>query len=332
MSNRILISVIIPTFNSADTLLLTLESLKKQNFSMEQFEVLVIDDGSTDNTYDLVKKYLDEKILKLRYFKQNNSGCGMARNLGLRNIKSNVVAFTDADCIVDDNWLATIHKSIVVDNNTIISGYTYTKEVLYFPWKTAPVDVNQSGVTANLAINYNNLNGILFSEKFSFLVGDDLDFVMRIENLGYSVKHLSEMRVMHPPHINTLRKIIKRLAHRSNEVLLHSLYGDRVTSSFSWPFRPICRISPVTVLYFSSIILMVCLIFTNNFKYIILIIAVASIFYIFYFYKFTVLNNLNNEKVPIKYRFKMLIYIFVYIPFFILARISGSIKHRHLMI
>jgi glycosyltransferase involved in cell wall biosynthesis len=91
MSDRPLVSVIIPTFNRAAYLPETLQSLQRQTLS--DFEVIVVDDGSTDNTAPLVK----ERYPSVRYFYQENAGPAAARNRGLCEARGRFVSFLDSD-------------------------------------------------------------------------------------------------------------------------------------------------------------------------------------------------------------------------------------------
>lgn len=86
------ISVIIPAYNSQDTILETIESVQKQTFS--DFEILVIDDGSQDETVEVVNSIDDERI-KVNSFK--NGGVSLARNRGISLAKGEYIAFMDAD-------------------------------------------------------------------------------------------------------------------------------------------------------------------------------------------------------------------------------------------
>jgi len=109
------ISVIIPVHNAEKTIESTLNSLIKQTDS--NYEIIVVDDASTDNSVKIASKY------KLRIFElKEQSGPAYARNFGARNAEGGIVAFTDADCIAENNWLSLIRKHIVEKNKEIITG------------------------------------------------------------------------------------------------------------------------------------------------------------------------------------------------------------------
>jgi len=86
-----LVSVIIPTYNRANYLQEALESVFRQNY--HNFEIIVVDDGSTDDTRKIIDKYQD----KIKYFWQDNSGPSVARNLGIKNSQGELIAFLDSD-------------------------------------------------------------------------------------------------------------------------------------------------------------------------------------------------------------------------------------------
>jgi glycosyltransferase involved in cell wall biosynthesis len=90
-----LVSVIIPTYNSASYIVESLQSIFKQSY--ENFEIIVIDDGSTDNTEEVLQPY--QKVI--RYIKKANAGPSSARNLGINLARGEFIAFQDAD----DLWL-----------------------------------------------------------------------------------------------------------------------------------------------------------------------------------------------------------------------------------
>lgn len=85
------VSIIIPTYNRYQFLLEAITSVFHQTY--QDFEIIVVDDGSTDNTEDILCNFDD----RVRYFKQKNSGSAVARNRGILNSKGNYIAFLDSD-------------------------------------------------------------------------------------------------------------------------------------------------------------------------------------------------------------------------------------------
>ena len=89
------ISVIIPAYNAERTIQETIESVQKQTFT--DFEIVIVDDGSTDRTFDIIQKIADPRI---RCFSYENGGVAAARNRGISNAKGEFISFIDAD----DMW------------------------------------------------------------------------------------------------------------------------------------------------------------------------------------------------------------------------------------
>jgi glycosyltransferase involved in cell wall biosynthesis len=93
------VSVVIAAYNSAALLAGCLEALGRQTMPPENFELIVVDDGSTDDTRQVCER------AGARYIYQENQGPAVARNLGVREARGEVVAFTDADCLPEPDWL-----------------------------------------------------------------------------------------------------------------------------------------------------------------------------------------------------------------------------------
>lgn len=144
------VSVIIPTFNRSHLIGKTIDSVLNQTY--RNFEIIVIDDGSTDNTREVVRSYGDV----VRYFKQTNSGVAAARNTGIAMSEGEYISFLDSD----DTFLP--------DNLEIKMAFfkNHTNESwVYSDWQYVDErgDLLQTG---SQKYNYANrqLNGIIFNE------------------------------------------------------------------------------------------------------------------------------------------------------------------------
>ncbi len=124
-----MISIIIRTYNRAILLKLCLNSLLKQEFPKNKFEIIIVDDGSSDKTKQIVSSF-KRKFLNLKYFKhKNNLGVAASRNTGIKNSSFNLVAFVADDYILPKNYLETI-KSYFGGKNSfdVMSFDIQTKE------------------------------------------------------------------------------------------------------------------------------------------------------------------------------------------------------------
>src|ERR1700722_7130693 len=93
------LSVIIPTYNRKDVLAKALEGYLAQSLPQLIDELLIVDDGSTDDTESMVREFSRRSPITIRYLKQANKGPATARNLGIREARSSIVLFTDSDIV-----------------------------------------------------------------------------------------------------------------------------------------------------------------------------------------------------------------------------------------
>lgn len=101
-------SIIIPSYNRADLILNTIESVLQQSF--EDFELIVVDDGSTDNTDEVVKSITDSRF---SYHKKKNSERGATRNFGIKKAKGKYISFIDSDDLMYSNALQNAYEHLV---------------------------------------------------------------------------------------------------------------------------------------------------------------------------------------------------------------------------
>lgn len=112
-----LISIIVPVFNAQNYIEKCIKSIICQTYI--DWELLLVDDGSTDSSYEICKKYINKKI---NVFHKNNGGVSSARNYGLKKSKGDYIVFIDADDYVDKNYLKNLYDNIR-DNDLVVSGY-----------------------------------------------------------------------------------------------------------------------------------------------------------------------------------------------------------------
>lgn len=114
-------SIIIPTYNRAHCILKTIESVMVQDF--DQWEIILVDDGSTDETESVIKNLNNPKI---RYFKKENGERGAARNFGAKLAKGNFINFFDSDDLMYPFHLSEAYKELIKNPHI---------KCLCFPWE-----------------------------------------------------------------------------------------------------------------------------------------------------------------------------------------------------
>lgn len=95
-----MVSIVLPTYKESNQLIKTINNVLEQTFS--NFELIVVEDGSTDNTQQIIEQIDDERLVYIRYNK--NKGACHARNVGVKNSKYPIIAFQDSDDLWKPNY------------------------------------------------------------------------------------------------------------------------------------------------------------------------------------------------------------------------------------
>ncbi|VTT88135.1 glycosyl transferase, family 2 [Halorubrum sp. DM2] len=104
------VSVVIPVYNDPDGIEATLDSLRRQSFPADRYEVIVADNGSTDETRDVVREFLGAFDGLRLIVEDDVQGSYAARNAGIRATTGDVIAFVDADMVVDPGWIEAVAR------------------------------------------------------------------------------------------------------------------------------------------------------------------------------------------------------------------------------
>lgn len=113
-------SIIIPTYNRADFIAKTIQSVLNQTYT--NFEIIVVDDGSTDNTQEIVEAINDNRI---HYFRKENAERGAARNFGTKKAIGDYINFFDSDDLAYENHLDTAYQFIEKNNYPPVFAFHY---------------------------------------------------------------------------------------------------------------------------------------------------------------------------------------------------------------
>ncbi|SKC77243.1 glycosyltransferase family 2 protein [Ohtaekwangia koreensis] len=144
----ILISVVIPTYNRAGYIGDTIQSVLKQQYT--NFELIIVDDGSTDNTEAVVFSFKDDRI---KYFKKSNAERAAARNFGVQKANGSYITFLDSDDLLKSNHLSEAIDFINENADAVIFhlGYNVIQPngTIIYPWKALPDPVNEKLVEGN---------------------------------------------------------------------------------------------------------------------------------------------------------------------------------------
>lgn len=116
-----MISVIIPTLNRADLLNQTLSSISRQTLSRDRFEVIVVDNGSTDNTAEVVRTFAKNEM-PIRYVLETSPGLHAGRHRGMKEAVGSILTYADDDIQAFPEWLETIKQCFADERIAIVGG------------------------------------------------------------------------------------------------------------------------------------------------------------------------------------------------------------------
>ncbi len=216
-------SVIIPCYNVEDSILQTLECLKNQTF--KNFEVILINDGSIDNTLDILENFYldqDKKIVN-----QLNKGLGAARNAGIKESNGEFIALLDADDLWFDEKLEKVYNFIIKNNSVVVCHNEYVvnsknellKKSFYGPHtKFEDLFFNHNCLSPSaVTMKKSILDKIgLFTENIKLHGVEDYDLWLRMGldniNIDYFADFLGSY-VIHGDNMSTEYKFFKRIEY-----------------------------------------------------------------------------------------------------------------------
>lgn len=187
-SKKPFFSIITPLYNKEDYIANTLKSVLNQNF--KDFEIIIIDDGSTDDSIKVVSQFKDPRIIKIR---QDNKGVSIARNLGIKHAKGDYIALLDADDLWKTDFLDSIYELITIYKDSLLfaTGYASFYEGQKINLNSNVIKPNQNELVTNYFERQKNLYASssfachksvfdtigMFNEKVNY--GEEEDFAIR---------------------------------------------------------------------------------------------------------------------------------------------------------
>ena len=236
-----LCSVIICTYNRSPVLARALRSLARQSFAAGDFEVVVVDDGSTDNTAEVCEGMRLE-LPHLRYIATGkNEGLARARNRGVAAAAGEYLLFTDDDCIASEHWVEYLRDAL--DNRPIIAGAVSCTTSHFFklchhiaqfhdymPGQKAGSKEMLAG--ANMAFRRSVIND-LGGFREDIKCADDMELALRARVKGYLVFFEPRAMVTHDPERTTLKDVVRyAVKHASTTIRIRNYYGAILKTPF----------------------------------------------------------------------------------------------------
>ena len=208
-----IISLITPTFNRENELTPLIESLSNQTIDSSLFELIIVDDGSTDNTKSIILKHKKNISYSVNYIFQNNSGPGEARNNGLRHSKGNLILFIDSDCEADCRWLEIIYNEFLSNPFDSFGGPDGSKNNFSLLQKAIDFSMTSFLTTGGMRGHSKNMLSRFYPRTHNMGItrevyekiggfgklrhGQDIEYSNRIIKNKFSIRFISDALVFH---------------------------------------------------------------------------------------------------------------------------------------
>ncbi|MBU2560047.1 glycosyltransferase [archaeon] len=261
MSSKARVSVIVPNRSGEETIEECLKAAFTSDF--KNFEVVLVDDASTDNSLEIVSNY-PVKLIELK----EHAGVSAARNTGARNANGDVLLFIDADCILEPDALALVERS--VSDETPIIGGTYTRipfdsKNFFSTFQSIFINYSETRAAAPdyiaahcLAIKrevFEKSKGFIEDSYIGVAAGvEDVEFCHRLKKAGYTLKMNPDILVRHIFNFNFSRSM-KNAFKKSRIWTMYSLHNkdvlsDSGTASRGLKFNVVCCFSSIVFALF----------------------------------------------------------------------------------
>ena len=207
-------SFIIPVYNRPDEILELLHSFTALKTGLS-YEIVIVEDGSSITSKDIVDTYKDK--LDISYYFKENSGPGDSRNYGMQKAKGNYYIILDSDCILPENYLTEVEKSLENEYVDCFGGpdaahdsFSNLQKAINFAMTsfitTGGIRGNKNSVDKFQPRSFNmgiSKDAFIASKGFGHIhPGEDPDLSIRLWNLGYKTKLIPEAKVYHKRRIS----------------------------------------------------------------------------------------------------------------------------------
>lgn len=225
-------SVVIPTYNRKSKLPECLEALSRQSYPKESYEIVVVSDGSTDGTNELLQECQKNAQFKLELVFQNNQGVSGARNAGIKKARGEIVCFTDDDCIAEKDWLENLVKNYTDERIGCVGGMINSYPAKSFVEKYADRKklLNQENflvcgpaITSNTSYRREILLDVGGFDP-DLTISEDGDLGIRVKLKGFSSVYARDAVIFHKHRANLKSFLIQQYKWHAGRSRLNKKY------------------------------------------------------------------------------------------------------------
>ena len=240
-------SIIIPVYNRPDEISELLESLVKSDFTKE-YEIVIVEDGSTKDCKEEVEKFKDK--LNLSYYYKENSGPGDSRNFGMRKAKGNYFIIFDSDCIIPNHYLTEVDNELTSNYVDCFGGSDAALESFSDIQKAINFAMTSFFTTGGIRGGSEKLNKFqprsfnMGISKKAFEAsngfgnihpGEDPDLTIRLWKLGFETKLFPKAFVYHKRRIDWNKFSVQVTKFGKARPILNSWYPEYSKMTFFFP-------------------------------------------------------------------------------------------------
>lgn len=238
------VSVVVPVYNGQATLPQCLDSLLQLRYPADRLELIVVDNASTDGTPAILRHLGD----KFRIMREEKRGAGAARNCGIRAARGDCIALTDADCVVDPDWLVELIQPLAdpgvgVSGGRILSVEPCNRierfgERIHDHRRALEEYVPPYAISMNWVSRRSTLLQVgLFDE--ALLRGQDVDLAWRIHAAGFRLVYRHSALVYHRNERSLRGLLAEGLVHGYNAVAVRRKHATSLRAKTAGRYSPL---------------------------------------------------------------------------------------------
>ena len=289
---KLLFSLIIPVYNRPNEIDELLNSLVKQTY-INSFEVIVVEDGSTNSSEEIIKNY--SKKINLKYFFKENSGAGESRNFGMQKASGNYFIIFDSDCIIPPNYLVEVENTLIKNYTDAFGGadaahesFTNIQKAINYSmtsfFTTGGIRGNKKAVdkfqprSFNLGISKTAFEATKGFSKMK--IGEDIDLTFRLWEHNFETQFIESAFVYHKRRASFKQFFKQTFAFGKGRPFLNRKYPETAKITYWFPS-----------LFILAFILSMLLLLTN--------IKIGAVFFGIYFLIIFIDSLLKNKNLGV---------------------------------